>query len=215
MMEALQMNNSIPEVAWQNEIIDPSKPVIVLFLGSNQDSTFSKDTPGLLDVAQKFRSEGYHVQVFETGSNPIDADQEFETRSGKYNEATLWFQQTYTGIQQTGEIIVIGYSWGAGMMHDVVAQAIVDNPNLVIRGSVSIDGVYLGGVLPQKICPPTSFNHLQIYQNQETLHGSTVWQIDGNTQYVNMLIEDSSHTQIDEDERVHQAINQFIIDLWK
>ena len=215
--------------------VDPELPVVVIFLGSNQDREKidtswvedkkvkdneipayapSSDTPGLNALAARLKNEGHQVVVFETGSNPTDLPPRVGDVDDKKEIAIEWFNRNYSNAANPAGIISIDYSWGTSLASEVISKAISDiNSQIPVLGSVNVDGISLKGVLPHIAELPYTQRHLDIYQDSSFIGGNTVRHTNSNTIYEHVYVPGANHVSIDNDPDVLFRIFNFVNDI--
>ncbi len=225
------------EMTEEEEAIDTSKPLVVIFLGSTQKKNIvdeswvesalqNKDlptgpnpnTPGLNALALKLRKEGYQVVVFESGDNissyisqPGEVHVNYDPM---FAYAKKWILSKYSNAQHAAGILYVGYSWGGGEVFEMTTMHEQELKNVPLLGAAYVDAIIprnLNGGQEQLAGPigaPFVFN---VYEtNSPVPHGAPILFKDPHVQYFEQHYPTDTHGTIDNNKVVLDDLEAFV-----
>ena len=203
------------------------KPLIVLFLGNEQDHTWSELNAGVIKVFNKFKEDGnVDVVLFRVGNYKKELMHKFLLSGDCSNHPDVIFQHSaniiediikgrgmFTGSQKPSSIVFAGYSWGGGSVDRFLKEHWEKiNPGIPVLATAYIDAIKLGSYdlgSPVKERPLYSFSHCSFYQNDSVfLNGSEQEKI--KPRDLSMFIKSENHNCVDDNPLVIDGVYKFL-----
>lgn len=204
------------------------KPLVVLFLGNNQNLLTPREQAGMNELYEKLkRNKNIDLVIFRVGEATCDIKHKwfmgdcsvhtnvvFEHTSNII-EDIINCKGQFRGRIKPSEALFLGYSFGGGTVDKILREKWGKIGGNIPVSSICIDPIKLGAYnlgCPVEERPPHSRKHIVFYQDNSTAINGT-YQMGLKPGDICIKVPGANHDTIDNNENIHRYIQRRVREL--